>query len=66
MSKPSEAAPLTAEGPAAVSCDRCGHAVGVYEPVVVEAGSARATSRARESGLPLSARYLHRDCHRPL
>ena len=67
MSKSSEDVTLTAEAPAALSCDHCGRAIGVYEPLVkFDGGQARETSRASEPGLPLSARYFHRSCYETL
>ena len=67
MLKTGEDARLTAEGPAAVSCDRCGHTIGVYEPLVTfHAGVARESTRAEEFRLPLFATYYHRDCYRTL
>ena len=67
MSKSSEDVTLTAEAPAAVSCDHCGRAIGVYEPLIkFDQGQARETSRAGEPGLPLSSRYYHRACYETL
>ena len=58
---------LTGEAPAPVSCDDCGRIIGVYEPLVMfDEGHAWETSRARTYGLPLTARYYHRDCYRTL
>lgn len=47
------------------TCDYCGEAIGVYEPVVVVVdGIARESSRAAEPwiGTP-PARLFHRTCH---
>ena len=64
---PSDDVVLLADAPAAVSCDHCGHVLGVYEPLVMfHDGQARETSRAAEVRLPLSARYFHTDCYRTL
>jgi hypothetical protein len=58
---------LTAEAPAAVGCDWCGHTIGVFEPLVIfHAGIARESTRADEFRLPLFAHYYHRDCYRTL
>ena len=63
MFMPTEEPMLLAEAPEIVSCDYCGRAIGVYEPLVVFHDSeVRETSRAAEAGLPLTAMYFHRGC----
>jgi len=55
----------TTDGPETVSCDHCGHLIGVYEPLVMaDHGQARETSRAAEGRLPLvDTAYYHRACY---
>jgi len=44
-------------------CAVCNDAVGVYEPaLVIECGTARRTSLAREPMLPARAKLMHRSC----
>ncbi|HUB73973.1 MAG TPA: hypothetical protein VL979_08060 [Solirubrobacteraceae bacterium] len=51
----------------AVRCGGCGEPIGVYEPMVVlAAGSARETSRAREPCAHEHAEAcFHHDCYDP-
>ena len=54
METPPERRSPTPDGPEAVFCDHCGHAIGVYEPLIVaEHGHLRETSRAAET-LPVN------------
>jgi hypothetical protein len=44
-------------------CAICSDAIGVYEPaLVIECGTTRRTSLAREPGLPARSKLIHPSC----